>query len=335
MKTVTKAKKAKNKPLAVCISDIHYSLNTLVDADTALFTAIDEAHSLEVPLIIAGDLHDTKAMLRGECVNQLVSTMEKARKLGVEVILIPGNHDKLNEKAEDDALHFLDAYCQIIREPQIYKGLEFVPYEHNPQVLSKYLKGLPEGSIVIMHQGLIGADMGHYAQDPSAVSPEDVAHLRVISGHYHKAQDIDNFSYLGNPYTLTFGEAEHPPKGFAVLYSDGTLERKTLDLRRHVVVDMDISEVNKEVTASPDNLHWIKIRGPKSELLKIKKETLTEKYGPNVRLDLIPYEADTAPTEEDRKPKSEGDLLDEIIDRLGETDEQKDSLKALWRELMA
>ena len=59
-------------PTAVLISDVHYSLQTLPLADKVMRMAIDKANSLGVPLIVAGDLHDTKANMRAECVNAMI-----------------------------------------------------------------------------------------------------------------------------------------------------------------------------------------------------------------------------------------------------------------------
>ena len=67
----------KTNPVAILISDVHYNINTLKLADAAMQMAIDEANKLSVPLIVAGDLHDTKANLRGECVNAMLSTFSK------------------------------------------------------------------------------------------------------------------------------------------------------------------------------------------------------------------------------------------------------------------
>ncbi len=61
----------KSKPIAVIISDVHYDLNTLEVADAALTKAVSKANDLDVMLIICGDLHNTKANLRAECIDAM------------------------------------------------------------------------------------------------------------------------------------------------------------------------------------------------------------------------------------------------------------------------
>ena len=81
-----------SKPIAVLISDVHYNLTTLPLADAAMRQAIAEANSLGVPLIVAGDLHDTKANLRGECVNAMI---EAFAMLDHGCYILRGNHDAM------------------------------------------------------------------------------------------------------------------------------------------------------------------------------------------------------------------------------------------------
>ena len=77
-------------PRAVLISDVHYNLQTLPLADAAMRQAIQKANELQVPLIVAGDLHDTKANLRGECINAMLETFNTCEQ---DIYFLIGNHD--------------------------------------------------------------------------------------------------------------------------------------------------------------------------------------------------------------------------------------------------
>ena len=48
-----------NNPIAVVMADLHFNINNIDVASTALSVAIDKANDLGVTLIIAGDLHYT------------------------------------------------------------------------------------------------------------------------------------------------------------------------------------------------------------------------------------------------------------------------------------
>lgn len=334
------------EPVAVIISDVHYNVHTLKLADAAVRMAIEKANDLETSLIVSGDLHDTKANLRGECVNAMIKTFSQC--IFPPYILV-GNHDRINEKAEAHSLNFLSAYANVIDLPcKSFYGY-LVPYYHDPDELRTYLKTIPAGSTVIMHQGLTSSNSGDYIQDKSAINPEDVQDFRAISGHYHTRQDIKIgrprkgsvglFSYVGNPYTLTYGEAYDPPKGFQILMDDGTLEFVSTNLRKHVIVEYDLITDESKWSSGPimagdgiNDLAWVKIKGTKEQLAKINKiEFLKDKGIPqNVRFDLIPTDTNSQVFE--HKNLTQGPLLDSLIDSLTNTsDERKQRLKDIWK----
>lgn len=333
-------------PVAVLISDIHYSLPTLALADAAMRQAIAKANELNIPLIVAGDLHDTKANIRAECVSALLITYSLAE---VPTYTLVGNHDLINEKSEDNALEFLRNNTKLIRHPQYWKesyDIFLVPYQSTPQRIKSELDKMQDVTI-IMHQGIEGSDQGHYIQDPTAIPQDWVKDFRVISGHYHRRQDIKTgrpqkgcvgvFSYIGNPYTLNYGEANDPPKGFQILMDDGTLEFVPTNLRKHVVLEMTMNDLSFTTTTpeiNPDDLVWLKIKGPREELAKLDRETIVTLLDirAKLKLDLIPNDS-TPDVESLPKDLPQGELLDKLIDSIpSDTDDRKERLKSLWRK---
>lgn len=343
-----------SKPKAVLISDIHYNITTLPVADAALRQAVSKANELRVPLIIAGDLHDTKANLRGECVSAMLETFKLANE---RPYLLIGNHDRINEKSVEHSLTFLERYANIVNRhrygkshTKLWGSMELIPYHHDPEELRRRLKNTTPGSTLIMHQGINGSNSGEYIQDKSAINKEDVADFRVISGHYHTRQDIKIgrpgegavglWSYIGNPYTLNFGEANDPEKGFQILMDDGTLEFVPTNLRKHVVIEMNaLSEtmfnlIQADTEERLEDLILVKLRGPKAVLDKATKTQIARslKIPGSFRLDLIPDdETLTAP---ETKNLSQPELLDQIIESISSAmPDQKQRLKTLWKDL--
>ncbi len=340
-----------NRPIAVLISDIHYNLANLELADKSMRIAIDKANSLGVPLIVAGDLHDTKANLRGECINAMIATFSKLR---MRATIIIGNHDKINEKSDltEHSLKFLAEYVNFIvdyprafdvelDDDETYHIGYLIPYYHDIAALRNYLRMLPKGARVIMHQGIEGANLGDYVHDKSAINPEDVAGLRIISGHYHARQTIKlpnggSWDYIGSPYTQSYGEANDPEKGFQVLYNDGSLEFIPTHLREHVVLDYTVEELRGEAIflGEEHDLVWVKIRGTKEELAKITKQqvAIDLDISQGFRLDLIP--TDTT-TQAPKKQQSSSELMDTLIDSLtAVSDSCKIRLKDKWKALI-
>lgn len=337
----------KNKPIAVCVSDVHYNLQTYKFADAAMLQAIRKAEDLQVPLVVAGDLHDSKANMRAECVNAMLDTFKQA--LGIEVYIISGNHDMVNERSEDHALNFLREYATVVDiQLKIFKpyGHNFylIPYYPNPAALTMYLKDLPKGATLIMHQGLKSSISGDYIQDHSAITKEAVAGFRVISGHYHTRQTIalpegGKWDYIGNPYTLGFGEANDPPKGFQVLYDDGSAEFIPTNLRKHVVYETTYDELYSYENPPPvvDNsqdLVWVKIRGSQDKLSKLNKYEIEEILGYiDFKLELIPDDIEISDTAYDSKT-SPNEALDSVIESSSIDSAQKNRIKDLWKTLL-
>lgn len=341
-----------NRPVAVIISDVHYSLGTLKEADASMRMAIAAAAELRVPLIDAGDLTNDKAILRAEVANALLSTMKMARDREVEVYLLVGNHSLINEKGQEHALNFLKPYAYVVDKPKYVEHLAtyFLPYMSDTTTLRAELKKIPEKSTIIMHQGVQGADMGHYVQDKTSLSPEEFANYRVISGHYHKAQDIKCgrprhgavglFSYVGNPYTLTFGEASDGLKGFKILNENGLLDHVGTNLRKHVIItfNMNNGDITKTSDPLPGDRIWVKVTGKESDIRATKKAEyarVLEIGHTDFKLDLIPDTADDVMAEiNSTKSLTDAELLDKLISEMQETEAQKVNLKAAWRDLL-
>jgi len=342
-----------SRPIAVLISDVHYNINTLPLADKAMRMAINKANELSVPLIVAGDLHDTKANLRGECVNAMIETFSL---LENDAFILRGNHDSINEKSQENALSFLEKRDREVEWDDesyktnitvINKGARFtnviackgnslwlIPYQHDINQLKIELKKVEKDAVVIMHQGLTGSNMGDYIQDKSAITVNDVAGLRVISGHYHNRQTIDlpdggTWDYIGNPYTLSFGEANDPPKGFQILYDDGSLEFVPTNLRKHGVITAimtnNILYTEGAGNVKDGDLVWVKCFD------KTPRQVIQDRTG--IKEFKLTYEGKTEVKVIQPKNLTQTEILDSIINNLDKSETDKARLTNLWRSL--
>ncbi len=338
----------KSKPVAVVISDIHFNINTLEVASAVLNLAVDKTLELDVPLIICGDLHDTKASLRGECVKAIMDTLRGCR---YQPIILRGNHDSINEKSSDHALEFLSDLAFIVDAEATQYSMEFedeivlgwfIPYQHDISQFKIQLDRVPKGSTLFMHQGVQDSSAGHYIQDKSAIPKKWLSGLRVISGHYHTRQTIElpdggRLDYVGNPYTLGFGEAKDPQKGFQVLYDDGSLEFIPTNLRRHVVFDVTLEGEGFVTTLQcpeENDIVWVKLKGPSDKLPLWTKEILAERLmiKGSFKLDLIPTDTRSELVQQ-AVDLPQNIILDNLIENLSNTDiSRKLRLKDLWKQ---
>jgi len=320
-----------SKPLAVLISDIHYTLGTLDLADSALRSAIKAAEDLNIPLIIAGDTLDSKSIIRAECANRLITTLKSSK---VKTFTIVGNHDRINEKSSEHSLNFLEEYTTIVNSTFNIDNVWLLAYQHDKQYITDTLKVIPHNDIVIMHQGVKSAYMGHYIQDKTSLPLEAFKNHRVISGHYHRAQDLGTVSYIGNPYTLSFGEANDGPKGYAVLYSDGSMERIPLDLRKHVVIDTSIDELsNLTNNTRPIDLVLLKIKGNRHDLQNLKLSEIRKKFVQPIKIDLIPTDQNVGHMTSN-VVQTDAEILDKVIDTTSTDPNEVALLKKHWRLLL-
>lgn len=343
-------------PKAVLSGDIHFNLNNLSLADAATRQAIAKANELNVPFVANGDTTDTKAILRAECVNAMIDTFKTAK---IKPYINIGNHCKINNKGTEHALNFLEPYAHIINTPRYVKELEsyIIPYYDDVNQLRDYLKTLPKGSRLLLHQGLTEANMGEYTQDPSALHPQDLANFRSLLSHYHARQDIKCgrprqgmvglATFIGSAYTVSFAEANDPEKGFQILMDDGTLEFVPTNLRKHVVIEAEIvhSALNTAdyvlISGDPNSIKTgdivkIKLRGTKEILSRTNKDLIAIGYGlKNVdfKLELIPL--DTESKIIDTNNLTQPEILDKLIDNTENvSDEQKARIKDLWKGML-
>lgn len=332
-----------SKPVAVLISDVHYNLKNLELSDAAMNAAIKYGEINSLPVIVAGDLHDTKALMRGEVVSRMIKTFSNRE---TPIIVMIGNHDRINEKSPLHSLEFLKPYVNLIDKPtsialQYTKHkqahLNLIPYHsENEKIKLDY----PKGSILIMHQGVTQGDKGEYVFDRSAI---DVARLKdytAISGHYHRHHTVGTLTYIGSPFTMSFAESNDGPKGFLVVNEDGTFKQEVLNFRKHIIWGVGTGgntqgclEYMSMLTKNKNDILWMKLTGPKSELDKISKKKIAEYIGrEDFKLDKIP---DESLVKEKINIKLTGEeILDKLIEGLSEKKEQKEYLKTLWRGLV-
>ncbi len=281
---------------AVLISDVHFNLNTKDVAAFSIREAARAANKYEVPLIICGDIHDTKAHMRAECVNAMIDSIKTCN---TEIFILVGNHDKINEKSHEHALEFLNPYAYVIDHHIYLSSLDmyFFSYSSDVKVTKRLLADIPNPSIVIMHQGFNGAHGGEYYNDPTALNFSDAKGLRVISGHYHRRQTIERdgckLSYVGNPYTLTFAEVQDPEKGFQLLFDDGTLSFVPIGARKHVITQVraDNLEALKDAALSSVDIHMIQVFATNLEIISFERKKLSSILGfNNYRLKFMPLD---------------------------------------------
>lgn len=339
------------RPVCCITGDVHMTPATLELATSALIQTFDKAKKLSVPVVLNGDLLDTKDIVRAKVANRMIELLTEYK--DVSTYINVGNHSLINEKSNEHALHFLEPYAYVIDKPTWIPDLDswIVPYHSDQATLQRFLDRVQPGRRLIVHQGVSTARMGAYSIDKSSLPKESFAPFRTIGSHYHGRQDIKCgrpkkgtvglFSYVGSPYSQSWAEAGDGVKGFSILYSDGSLKLVPTNLRLHLVFEWTTDNLSAQVwaesearTIKNDDLVWIKVTGPRSELDKINKKALGEQlFGhSNYKLDKIP--TDSVPLAISNVVRKDTEVLDAIIDGLSEPEAHKMKLKKMWKELI-
>jgi len=169
----------------------------------------------ETLIVIDGDLLHVRYQVAVLLYNRLAEALKGWAESGIEIILLPGNHDQV-DLAGHNALEVLDEIegVTVVTEPCWLKGFAWVPYRKDPTELVRILLDLlaredsQAYSNVFMHAGVTGALQNDSIYDSDGVPLGALVPWNtVVCGHYHKPQTIGNVRYLGSPWQTRADEA--------------------------------------------------------------------------------------------------------------------------------
>lgn len=198
------------------VGDPHASLKNL----DKINKLTSEVECLGLPTIWLGDMLDTKEVIRGKCLNTWIEYFQSSK---LQHIVIVGNHDWFNLECKAHSLESLKLLNNVIvvDELTVYNKMYFLPYIHDQDKLNVELEKIPKDSIVFGHFEIKDFDFGNGRMCDNGMSATSlVKYERVISGHFHKYQQKGNFTYLGTPFSQSFGESNQ--KKFLAKYTIDT-----------------------------------------------------------------------------------------------------------------
>ena len=245
------------------IGDPHAKPNNL-DLIGSLFAKVEELGNNAVWL---GDFLDTKEVVRGKCLNLIYNRLKSSKLMHV---ILTGNHDYFNLECQDHSLQLLKELpnVKIVDELVIKEGLAFIPYIHDQKKLKETIKQIPKDTILFGHLELKGFDFGNgYICDKGITSGSFTKFKRVISGHFHKFQQKGNLTYLGTPFSHSFGESNQ--EKFLGVYNVETdnLELIPSEFPRHITLEIDCSENEPEFhLEGPDDYVRVILKGDQEDI---------------------------------------------------------------------
>ncbi len=259
------------------IGDPHITPKSL-DKGTQLFSTVEE---IGLPTIWLGDFLDTKEVIRGKCFNLLYNYFSTSK---LQHIILIGNHDWFNLECLDHSLKSLASLpnVTIIDSVRVHPTLPFVffPYIHDKSKLKEELqKYANKGLIAFGHFEVSGFDFGngHLCEDGIITYDDFSGYKRVISGHFHKLQQVGNFTYLGTPFSHSFGEANQDKVIGKYTLSSDHLQLIPTDFPRHISMKVDLSKKTAEkklqefLAGNENNLIRLQLYGTPEDVIKLDK----------------------------------------------------------------
>lgn len=238
------------------------------------------------PTIWMGDLLDTKEVIRGKCLNAFYDYFSKSK---LQHIVLVGNHDWFNLECLDHSLKPLSSLpnVRVIDKIEAHPKLPFVffPYIHDKALLKDQLHQIANKDLIAFgHFEVSGFDFGngHLCEDGIITHDDFKQFKRVISGHFHKLQQTGNFTYIGTPFSHSFGEANQDKALGIYTLDDDRLTLVPTEFPRHLSIKIDLSKKNATekleqfLDGNGNNLIRVQLHGTPEDVAKLNKSIYSQ-----------------------------------------------------------
>lgn len=212
----------------IWFSDLHVNAATITRALRVLQLCRETALARGIRKIVCtGDFWDLRGTLNVRQLNDICDEFERWRELGLELILVPGNHDQVTTSGLVHGLRVFDAYpnIQVATDPilDMEEMIAFLPWREDTAEQYEMVEALDAGGWTIFgHLEVEGAisNTSHIAPGKVTVKLIESVARACYVGHYHDRQKIGKCTwYPGSPFEMNMGE-RNKPHGIAIVYSD-------------------------------------------------------------------------------------------------------------------
>lgn len=249
------------------VGDIHAKPNNLALVDKLL----EKVENMGNPVILLGDVFDTKEVIRGNCLNLVFTHL---RYSDLEWTILVGNHDWFDDSCESHSLEVISILpnVTVIGEHQRVGNISLVPYERNLEKLRDVLADIPDGSTVFGHFDTIGFDYGNGFIAEAGLKASEFDRFRlVVSGHYHKFSLKEPLVYLGTPFSHSFGETDQVKYIAAFDDQSETMHYMTTDFPQHRTFEINCDVVQTPFSIDLNDHNRIVLTGNAENILAFDK----------------------------------------------------------------
>ncbi|RWJ03410.1 metallophosphoesterase [Mesorhizobium sp.] len=286
------------------VSDIHahkWSTFSTVDPDgvnSRLRIILDElmraATELQAAggktLVIAGDIFHSRGTIDPEVLNPLQDVVRKILDMGIEILMIPGNHDLVGKETTrlGSAIETLsetfssEGSIRVFNEPHIAVAaagevnLAFVPWQTSNEELLKAAGKLAAelrriGQLhetdLIIHAGIDGVLDGMPDHGLTAGRLADLGFRNVFAGHYHNHKALGGGVYSIGATTHHTWSDVNAKAGFLLVDGDGKVDFYPSRAPSFV----DVSGMDEDDIANMAAGNYVRFRGEQMSNEDIKE----------------------------------------------------------------
>jgi DNA repair exonuclease SbcCD nuclease subunit len=274
--------------------------------------------------------------------------LERLRKDGITMDIIPGNHDvyykNTNELCSLKELmgHYMNE-VNIIMEPRVmdYDGckIALVPWINNENYHSsiEFIKNC-KASILGAHLELVGFDMMKGVKNTHGMESKIFDRFdQVWSGHFHTKSNQGNIHYLGSQMEFTWADS-NDPKYFHIL---DTETRELTPVRNPLVMFEKVVYNDAQIDYNGKDISYLKDKFVKIVVIKKEDPFVFDRFVDRIQ-QLGVHDLKIAETfdefvgvnvdDEGISVEDTTELLDSYVDAV-DTDLDKDKIKGLMRGL--
>jgi len=255
--------KKQKKALAVSSTDWHLKEENIDQIKDLVRQQCALSHSLNVKVnFILGDIFHQRTGLQEAVLTAFSEILAIFHEAKIQVIAIPGNHDKQDYSSFDSFLEsfkFHPGFLYVSRHgglPMSEDGVyfHFLPFLkptlwlQSLQDALEYIRPTMDGTmkhVLLSHTAVNGSVNNDGSKVDCNISVGDFKDFDlVLLGHYHNAQQVGkNVFHIPSIQQNNFGE--NTDKGFTVIYDDCSFELVKSKFKEYVKYSIDFDNLTK------------------------------------------------------------------------------------------
>lgn len=248
-------------------------------------------------ICLAGDIFHVRGSLAPSVLNPTMDFFDHLIKDGLDVIIIPGNHDlegKTSTRVSSAVTSLEKVGCKVAENPQYYADLNTLvfPWVEHINDLKSQLEDyeLPAGAVreetdLILHAPIDDVIPGLPAHGLTSEWLAKLGFKRVFSGHYHNHKDFGNGVYSIGAIAHHTWSDPGTKAGFLLVTDDEVKFNKS---HAPEFIDIDASMDEMEVSLAVDrNYVRAKINKSKTEDVEKLREFLIKSGAKGVVINAI------------------------------------------------